>query len=136
MGYDVHITRADDWVDSDGVPITPDEWRAYVDGAPDLEWDSQRPWTHMEVDLTVWTGHPTQDAWLALLDGQVETKNPDGPMLTKMYEIATALGARVQGDDGEYYGADGEPLPGDHQTVPIVDEAGRKPLVSRLFRQR
>jgi hypothetical protein len=113
IGYDLHITRAEDWGDSAEAPITPDEWKAYVDAAPDLEWEPERPWTHMEVDLAVWTAHPTPDAWLALLDGQIETKNPDAPMRTKMYEIATALGARVQGDDGEFYDARGEPSPGD-----------------------
>jgi hypothetical protein len=106
MGYDLHITRAEDWAESGETPITPDEWKSYVDAAPDLVWDSERPWTHMETDLAVWTGHPPH-AWLALLDGQVETKNPDEAMRKKMHEIATALGARVQGDDGEWYGADG-----------------------------
>jgi hypothetical protein len=136
MGYDVHITRADDWGESGEAPITPDEWKAYVDAASDIEWDHQRPWTHMEVDLAVWTRRPAPDAWLALIDGQVETKNPDEPMLTKMYEIATALGARVQGDDGEYYGADGEPLPGDQQTFLIDEGAEQEPLLSRLFKRR
>ena len=30
MGYDVHITRAREWHESDTTPITLDEWLAYV----------------------------------------------------------------------------------------------------------
>jgi len=33
----------------------------------------------------------------------IYTKNPDEPILAKMLQIASALGARVQGDDGEIY---------------------------------
>ena len=143
MGYDVHITRSEDWTESDEAPITPDDWRAFVDAAPDLEWNPERPWSHMEVDLVVWTGHPDPDfeAWLALLDGQVETKNPDEPLRAKMYEIATALGARVQGDEGELYGPDGQQLHEDPwaslKAQPVVaDEAPtQKPFLSRLFKR-
>ena len=31
------------------------------------------------------------------------TKNPDAPTIRKMLQIASALNAKVQGDDGEFY---------------------------------
>ena len=43
------------------------------------------------------------DPWLEWFDGYIYTKNPDEPILSKMLEIATALGAKVQGDDLETY---------------------------------
>jgi hypothetical protein len=36
-------------------------------------------------------------------EGQIVVKNPDEILLKKMREIARVLGARVQGDDCEYY---------------------------------
>jgi hypothetical protein len=27
------------------------EWTAFVEAAPDLRWEAERPWSHMEVDL-------------------------------------------------------------------------------------
>ena len=32
MGYDVHITRKNDWSDTEGPVITRDEWFEYVGG--------------------------------------------------------------------------------------------------------
>jgi hypothetical protein len=37
MGYDLHITRAADWSDSESNPITFEEWVAYVDMDPEME---------------------------------------------------------------------------------------------------
>ena len=50
--------------------------------------------------------HPQQDthgAWLNWEEGRLVGKNPDEPLLKKMRESARVLGARVQGDDCEYY---------------------------------
>jgi hypothetical protein len=38
----------------------------------------------------------------------ISVKNPDASILRKMHQIALSLKAKVQGDDGEEYGADGE----------------------------
>jgi hypothetical protein len=37
----------------------------------------------------------------------VVVKNPDQEILKKMWSIADSLSAKVQGDEGELYGADG-----------------------------
>jgi hypothetical protein len=37
MGYDIHITRTDDWTESENDPITIEEWIAYIDSDPDMQ---------------------------------------------------------------------------------------------------
>jgi hypothetical protein len=64
VGYDVHITRKENWFDENGPAISLDEWAA--------------------VD-------------------------PDPKILRKMFVIAQNLAAKVQGDEGEIYGSDGDP---------------------------
>ena len=86
MGYDVHITRRKAWSDADGPPITEQEWRARTEGDAELAslyWD----------------------------DGNVSAKNPDPALLKKMVSVAGTLAATVQGDDGEFYDAEGNPTP-------------------------
>lgn len=39
MGYDVHITRADCWLDGEEQPITLDDWLAYVRSDPEMRLD-------------------------------------------------------------------------------------------------
>jgi hypothetical protein len=99
MGYDLHITRKKFWADPDGPQITAAEWLAYVAADPQLrlEGNSQRH----TVKLSVESEH--DEPWLEWFQGDVYTKNPDEPILAKMLEIAKALNARVQGDDGEIY---------------------------------
>lgn len=36
-------------------------------------------------------------------ESRIFTKNPDRPILAKLTEVAGLLGARVQGDNGEFY---------------------------------
>lgn len=39
MGYDVHITRAVDWFDSEQTPILFEEWTTYIEHDPELRLD-------------------------------------------------------------------------------------------------
>ena len=98
MGYDLHITRRKDWA-ADGDDITAEEWRAYVRGDKELTLTGANG-----PNFAVWqrsSGNPEQ--WLDWSSGQIFTKNPDAPLIDKMIAIAAALGATVQGDDGETY---------------------------------
>ena len=45
-------------------------------------------------------------------------KNPDSEMLRKMFLIADALGAKLQGDDGEIYNSIGMVAPQDRAKKP------------------
>ena len=93
MGYEYHITRAENWVENAESPITPDEWLAFVDKDPELIISGSNgpyfaDWRH---------------TWFDLVDGNIDTKNPDLVTLDKMLVIANAFNACVQGDDGDVY---------------------------------
>lgn len=115
MGYDVHITRAAEWSDSMESPISLEEWTAHVEADPEMRMDNAAEATTPSGDvlryenpgLAVWLGSSGrsegQTAWFDLRDGRIVVKGPDEEILEKMRAIARALGARVQGDDGELY---------------------------------
>jgi hypothetical protein len=99
MGYDLHITRKKLHFNDGGPTITLDEWLTYVASDPEL-----RPAPEIgkhAVFLSVASKYP--DPWLDWFQGDIYTKNPDEPILAKMLKIASSLGAKVQGDDGEVY---------------------------------
>lgn len=116
MGYDVHITRADDWPESSQNPIRLEEWLEYLKSDPEFRLDGKAEAITPQGErircesegLAVWIAHPKHGqrgnmAWFDCQDGEVVVKNPDDPILGKMRVVAKALHARVQGDDGEYY---------------------------------
>lgn len=99
MGYELHITRADDWAENGGLEISASEWHQVVDADPDLHLAG-----YNGPHFTICDAHPEDDeAWLDWIDGNVTAKNPDEHLLQKMVEIAERLGAKVQGDDAELY---------------------------------
>jgi hypothetical protein len=49
--------------------------------------------------------------WFDFRQGNVVVKNPDTEVLRKMWSLAQALSANVQGDDGEGYDASGQQRP-------------------------
>lgn len=104
MGYDLHITRRQDWSQT-GNDISAEEWLAYINTDADLSLsDPGSPC------LARWSGKPqSPDPWLEWHEGSIYAKNPDAALLNKMISIAQALGARVQGDDGEIYHSAKEP---------------------------
>ena len=107
MGYDVHITRAELWNENDESRIEEDEWLRLVEADPQLEPDSKNP------GYTLWRGPSMyEDPWFRWTRGNISTKNPDRSIMKKMLELAQLLGARVQGDDGEFYD-DASALPED-----------------------
>jgi hypothetical protein len=112
MGYDVRITRAEDWRESEATPITLEEWLAYVASDPEMRLDgfaeARNPKTgeiirYKSPGLSVWTASSGGAALMDHLCGNIVVKNPDSAILRKMCAIAERLGARVQGDEGEMY---------------------------------
>jgi hypothetical protein len=103
MGYNLHITRGKNWYQNHGHEIMPEEWLAVVHDDPELEIAGENgPY------FTIWKGKSKYaEPWFDWLKGNVETKNPDEPMIDKMVAIAQRLGAKVQGDDGEVYAGGG-----------------------------
>jgi hypothetical protein len=98
MGYDLHVTRADTWPESEATPITFDEWEAYVVADPSL-----RPGEEAVAECVVWADHPKEPHPIWWCDGEVQCKNPDETMVAKLVTIAQDFDARVIGDDGEEY---------------------------------
>lgn len=119
MGYEVHITRkAESWADEeDNNTITLAEWLDYVASDPEMRLDTYPEWPVYLADGTinpesdgqsVWLpyskdGVAGNHAWFCHFTDRITVKNPDEEILGKMLVIAHALGARVQGDDGEYF---------------------------------
>ena len=98
MGYELHITRRKDW-SAAGDDISSGEWLAYAGRDPELSLTAESgPY------FTEWRNPSAQPgSWLDWETGTVFTKGADRAMLAKMIQVATALHARVQGDDGEIY---------------------------------
>jgi hypothetical protein len=112
MGYDVHITRKQEWIDKDGLQIREDEWQAYVASDPEMVIIGFAEATTPQGEtirvthplLTEWHGHSSHlPIWFSYFEGNLVVKNPDKECLAKMRQIATRLKARVQGDEGEFY---------------------------------
>jgi hypothetical protein len=99
MGYNLYVTRRKDHWDEAGPRITEDEWRSLVERDPELAFtDPENPL------MATWIGPSCYpQPWFDYFDGCIDTKNPDPPMIEKMLRIASELGAKVQGDDGEVY---------------------------------
>jgi hypothetical protein len=130
MGYDLYITRRVNWFDEgDDIPIS--EWIAMVKSDPEMRLDgfAEAPTTEGETirleaeGLAVWkaySGHQEDGnkAWFYYDRGLVSVKNPDVEIRKKMYAVAQALKARLQGDEGEFYGPDGEQEEGEEPQQP------------------
>jgi len=80
MSYDIHITKASHWTLSAENPITD----------ADLSKASNLLMDYKNVPFL-------------FQDGRITLCGADDRILGLMIEIANKIGARVQGDDGEYY---------------------------------
>ncbi len=116
MGYNLYITRKDNWTDEEtnGL-ISMNEWKQVVSADPDMRMDNKVDATvngktiRMEEEgIAVWTayslaGKNGNQAWFSFDDGMITVKNPDNEIINKMLSIAKVLNAKVQGDDMEIY---------------------------------
>ena len=115
MGYDVHITRKENWFDK-GQDITLPEWKAYLNKDSEMRLENmaeaktdEGAVLRLESEgLAVWTrysGHEKNEnmAWFDYREGNITVKNPDDEILYKMISISRSLNAKVQGDEGETY---------------------------------
>jgi hypothetical protein len=100
--YNLHITRKGHWAEPGGPVITAEEWLAYVANDPQLKPIPESE-TH-GVTVNVESKYPNRKLHWSSHSGDIYTEKPDVAVLAKMLQIASALGAKVQGDDGEVYG--------------------------------
>lgn len=114
MGYDLHITRADDdWSRKDKPEIALREWQDCLAAQADFDVTGVAETTNPETGevirveqpgIAAWRGHSSgETVWFSLWRGNVVVKNPDPETVGEMCSMAAALNARVQGDDGEWY---------------------------------
>ncbi|MES9948589.1 MAG: hypothetical protein ABW118_06515 [Candidatus Thiodiazotropha sp.] len=120
MGYDLHITRKAEWFEEEGDEITLDEWCDFVNSSADMRLDgyaeAETPDGVLRIEsegLSVWTGYSGNEkdgnmAWFDYFEGNIKVKNPDSEIIKKMYQIAQSLNAKVQGEECEVYGEDGQ----------------------------
>lgn len=122
MGYELHITRRVFHAD-DGSDITKQEWDAFVEQRPELELSEQHGGGMFFYSWSI--GSSYDEPWLQWFEGSISTKNPDEPMIIEMVAIAKHFNANVQGDDGERYGDDGQPI--------MEKKAPSKGWLARIF---
>jgi len=117
MAYGVHIRRKSTSQETQHA-IALDEWLAYIgsDKEMNLKGAARAISPKGEIiafdapGLAEWTDPLTgTHAWFDYSRGRVSVGNPTHRVLIKMFQIATALGAVVEGDAGERYDASGNP---------------------------
>jgi len=115
MGYELHITRKEEWSDENGPEISAAEWKAVVRADPEMQVEYRYPGGRVVSDEskgdTIWIVGNEDRACFYFHNGNVVAKSPDREIVQKMWSLAQGLAARVQGDDGEFYDASGNPLP-------------------------
>jgi hypothetical protein len=104
VGYDLHITRAVFWPESDRYPILGSEVADLVRGTPGLTVPPGRA----QLPGPCWINGdtPERDA-LWFHNYQLQSKHPRPEFRRRMIELAARLDAWVVGDDGEVYDWDG-----------------------------
>ncbi|HMR81749.1 MAG TPA: hypothetical protein PKE30_01405 [Niabella sp.] len=113
MGYDIHITRQENWFDEDeSKKISLDEWKDFLLNDAEMRLANFAEATatiRVESDgLAVWTKYSGNGldgnlAWFDYNKGNIICKNPDNEIINKILIIAKQLDAKVQGDEGELY---------------------------------
>jgi hypothetical protein len=135
MPYQLHITRASDWMNSTDVPITAAEWLKLVRTDSELIPDPSRgPY------FVRWESSAGPEGWMEWSDGRINSAYPDSALLKKLVSIAERLGAKVQGDGGEVYSgleaidewAEDDELPYTPRAISITQ---RLPWWRRLLRR-
>lgn len=102
ISYDLHLTRREYWSEEGGEEITFEEWISYV---------------RNDVEIQPNLANPGRENWMLVLateswplwwhhSGEIVTELRGGIVLEKLISVATALNARVVGDDEEIYSID------------------------------
>lgn len=101
MGYDLHITRAENWGESESAPISFEEWMAFAASSQDLLTGGA-----MENPYYCLLSESGLATWLRWSDHQVSVggSGADESLIAMIVKVAAQLSARVQGDDNEWYG--------------------------------
>lgn len=121
MGYDLYITRNEDWSDTDGQDITLDDWTGYLAVDQTLVLDPDHAARAdprvasgaKEPSHVRWIEWPDREpgireAWVWLERGNLVATDADIRFRQKLFLIADALDARLMGENGDVYNSSGE----------------------------
>lgn len=111
MAYNIHITAADGWWESESNPISLHQLKEYVSHAHDLREESSpgatNPVTGEVIripDEYTFTWKSDDNVyWFHFNKGRITFRYTDDIQISKAKEIAKALNAKVQGDEEELY---------------------------------
>lgn len=117
MSYGVHIKRSEGQ-DADGITLL--EWLAYVRSDQEMRLIGEANFKSSKGNTVQWDA-PGMTEWIDPQTGRrtwfdhsiargVSVGNPSREVVVKMFKVAKALGGVVQGDEGEYYDASGNPI--------------------------
>ena len=116
LGYNLYITRKDEWFDEHGPEIEMEEWVALVGADPGMEMRSEAvadlpdgsQLVAQDPTMAVWLA-PNGDGrmWFHMFQVNIVGKNPSPEAIKKMHALSVTLSAVLIGDDGEHYDADG-----------------------------
>lgn len=103
MGYDLYITRAEEWFESESAPISQQEWEAFARGRSELR--RSESIRDGDAPAYVWAELPDEETvaffWS---DGRIVLRGvTDESQASTVVILAAALNANLIGDDGENY---------------------------------
>ncbi|MGC4863557.1 hypothetical protein [Micromonospora sp. DT41] len=108
MGYELHISRAEEYYASEENPIAMEEWLSFADGFPALRatgWIGGAEDRQPIYEYTCADGSSVSLVWF---EGAIDIKGQfGGDAYQEFGRIADDLQASLQGDDGERYTAGG-----------------------------
>ncbi len=116
MGYNLYVTRKNQWHDEHGEEIQIEDWIAVVKNDPEMEMRSE---AHADLGngqvlvasdptMAVWLGEDgAERMWFYLSEGNAVGKSPRPDGLAKMHSFSLLLAARLIGEEGETYDAEG-----------------------------
>ncbi|MFI7426662.1 hypothetical protein ACIBPB_06715 [Micromonospora sp. NPDC049836] len=108
MGYELHISRAEEYYDSEEHPIALDEWLSYAESNPALGVGGWLSWDEDRQPIYEYACTDGSLVSLTWFEGAIEIKGHfEGEAYHEFGSIAEDLRANLQGDDGERYTASG-----------------------------
>lgn len=101
MGYDLHSTRADGWLDSTAYPMDLRTWIEVASAAPELERASELSDGSMNPVFVIGDGRQDAPAFF-WTDRRVVGRGADEGDVRVGVIVAGRLAANVAGDDDEH----------------------------------